>query len=654
MPTILIIDDDQNTREQARLMLKQDGYTVLDAGDANAGIAAARRQPPDLILMDVSLPVVDGWTATRIIKSDPTLANIPVVAWTTTSILGGEAGARAAGYDGYFPKPTEVNRFGDQFRASLDDVIKATAQHDLTPRTEASPIARLGAHPRDRQASLEALYPASQMLTASLDLSMVLTAILEQAATSVGATKSGLYLLDSELELVQQFHRTGDSDLPRETLDAILKSGAAGWAISHVEPVLVHDTSDDPRWVEVREDTTSRSALLVPLIGRAGVVGVLALAHDSVGHFTAEHVEMLSALAAQAAIALDNARLYDQARKERQKLLAIVDSSADAVIVTDNDEHITMANVVAGRLLGLRPDAIGMAVQTALAASPLAHMFALAALRREPIMQEFEIHGTIYHASVRPVPSVGYIASLQDVHLLRDVQRAEHERERRETDRIRREFARHMSPQVVSLLLKRSDTLAPRKCRAAVLFSDLRNYTLLTERIGVEAMMEYVLKRYVSVVTDVVYAQEGTIDKFLGDGIMAVFGVPFTQSDAPHRALSTAMLLSRALDILRKGWLEDLGQDITVGMGLAWGDVIAGNIGSPQRVDYTVIGDPVNMAARLGGIAAPGETLISQSLATAVGTETAEWRLEALPPMMIKGKESPQVIYRAVPVLPEF
>lgn len=115
-----------------------------------------------------------------------------------------------------------------------------------------------------------------------------------------------------------------------------------------------------------------------------------------------------------------------------------------------------------------------------------------------------------------------------------------------------------------------------------MLFSDLHHYTLLTERIGLEVMIEYVLKRYVSVVTDVVYTQEGTIDKSLGDGIMAVFGVPFAQADAPHRALSTAMLLSRALDILRTGWLEDLGQDITVGMGLAWGDVIAGNIGSPQ------------------------------------------------------------------------
>jgi adenylate cyclase len=416
--------------------------------------------------------------------------------------------------------------------------------------------------------------------------------------------------------------------------------------------VLIHATSNDPRWIKITEDTSSRSALLVPLMGRSGALGVLALAHDEVGHFTSEDVELLSALAAQAAIALDNARLYDQVRREHQKLLAIVDSSADAVVVTGTDGRITMVNVVAGRLLGLRPDAVGLPVKEALGSSPLARLFGLATLRGQPVGEEFDIQGIAYQANVRPVPGIGYIALLQDVHLLRDIERMERERERQETERLRREFARHMSPQVVRLLLKRGEMLAPRKCKAAVLFADIRNYTNLTEHIGVEAVMEYVLKRYIAVVTDVVYANDGTIDKLMGDGILAVFGVPIPQDDAPHRALSTAMLLLRAFIILHGGWLRDLGQDITVGMGMAWGEVIAGNIGSSQRVDYTVIGDPVNLAARLGAMASAGEVLLSEALAEAVGGDSPEWRLEALPPTLIKGKELPQHIYRAVPVWP--
>jgi adenylate cyclase len=650
MPIILIIDDDQDIRKATRTVLSREGYTVLDESSANGGIAAARRQTPDLILMDVNLPTIDGWTATRVIKSDPALAHIPIVAWTL-QVPDGEVSARAAGYDGYLAKPLDVDSLGRQIQAWLN------RPSDEGPASSSAPdplhLQHLQDRLRHRQADLEALYRASQVLSASLDPSVVLRTVLEQAVTSVGATGGGLYLLDAHRQPTDQMHM-GDlaHDLPKEKLKAILESGAASWAIGRLGPAIIDDTFNDRRWVKT-EGERVRSALIVPLVGRDGLLGVLLLNHDQVGHFTQEHLALLTSLTAQAAIALDNARLYDQARSERQKLLAILDSSADAVIVTDTEGNITMVNVVAGRLLGLRPDAVGRSVKALLASSPLAALFELVASRGEPVGQELEIQGIAHYASVRPVPGIGSVALLQDIHLLRDMEKMDREEERRETERIRREFTRHMSPQVVRLLLKRGESLAPRKCKAAVLITDLRNYTNLTERIGVEAIMEYVLKRYIAVATDVVYANGGTIDNLMGDGILAVFGVPFSQADAPQRALSTAILVGRALATLREGWLRDLDQDITVGMGLAWGDVIAGNIGSTQRVDYTVIGDPVNMASRLASMAAAGEILLSQALAEAVGGDSPEWHLEALPPVSIKGKQSPQVIYRAVPTWPE-
>ena len=652
MPTILIIDDDPDIRETARAALSLEGYTVLDESNANRGIAAARRQPPDLILMSVSLPAVDGWTATHVIKSDPALAHIPIIAWTSTRIPGDEVGARAAGYDGYLPKPFDADALGRQIKTWLNQPSDGGEPSPTAPGP--AHLQQLKDHLRDRQADLEALYRASQVLTASLDPAVVLRTVLEQAVAAVNATGGGLYLLDAHRRPIDQMH-TGDfaRKLPQETIQAILKRGAASWAIGHLGPAIIDDTFNDPRWVKTEEGGRVRSALIVPLVGREGVLGVLLLNHNEVGHFTQNHIALLSSLTAQAAIALDNARLYDQARKERQKLLAILDSSADAVVVTDTDGSITMINVIAGRLLGLRPDAVGSHLQAALASSPLAALFEQATLRGAPVGRELELQGIAHYASVRPVPGIGYVALLQDIHLLREIEHKEREHERQETERIRREFARHMSPQVVRLLLKRGESLAPRKCKAAVLFTDLRNYTNLTEHIGVEMMMEFVLKRYIAVVTDVVYANDGMIDKLMGDGILAVFGVPLPQIDAPQRALSTGLLIARALAVLREGWLRDLGQDITVGIGMAWGDVIAGNIGSTQRVDYTVIGDPVNVAARLGSMAAAGEILLSHSLAEAVGGTGPEWRLESLPPVMIKGKEFPQMVHRAVPIWPE-
>jgi PAS domain S-box-containing protein len=787
MPTILIIDDEKDIRELARWVLAQEGYTVLAESNANAGIATARRQPPDLILMDLNLPQVDGWTATRVIKSDPALAHIPVIAWTALNMPGGESGARAAGYDGYLPKPVDLGRFVEQVVALLPEqsrkpepprpvaqqpavsppvaiissfltevrlllvanevtrqetrqqltsagycqfleaadisgALEATQSNRLdlilldldesgadgpaalqqlrsgpylatTPAivviisqaAQADTLRELGFSADDyifkpinwdelaarlssrlriklledylnrQQANLEVLYRASQMLSASLDLSTVLTTILEQAVASVEATGGVLYLLDANRRPLEELS-TGDvtPNLPKEKLEAIFERGAAGWAISHLEPAVVNDTFIDPRWVRTEEGGRVRSALIIPLVGRGGVPGLLVLNHNEVGHFTQEHVALLSSLAAQAAISLDNARLFAQARNERQKLLAILDSSADAVVVVDNNMRITLVSPVAEQVLGLSEDTVGCSVKEVLTPSPLPGLFELAASRGEPIGLELSIRSGIYHASIRPVPGVGYVALLQDIHLLKEIEKMERERERQETERLRREFARHMSPQVVRLLLKRGETLVPRKRVAAVLFSDLRNFSGLTERIGIEAMMEYVLKRYIAVMTDIVYAHEGTIDKFLGDGIMAVFGVPFPQADAPYRALSTAMIMLRALTMLRKGWLRDLNQDISMGVGLAWGEVIAGDIGSSQRTDYTVIGEPVNTAARLGDMASPGEVLVSESLAEAVGGDSSEWRLEALPPIALKGKDWPQRIYRAVPIWPEF
>ena len=132
---------------------------------------------------------------------------------------------------------------------------------------------------------------------------------------------------------------------------------------------------------------------------------------------------------------------------------------------------------------------------------------------------------------------------------------------------------------------------------------------------------------------------------------MAVFGVPIHQANAPQRALRTAMVMLRALAVLRVGWLRDLNQDISMGIGLGWGEVIAGDIGSSQLMDYTVIGDPVNTAARLGEIAAPGQVLLPEALAEIVG-DGPEWRLEPLLPVKIKGKELPQQIYQALPTWP--
>ncbi|MBN1889549.1 MAG: response regulator [Thermoflexales bacterium] len=781
MPTILIIDDEEGTRVLARMALGRQGYTVLEEADAQAGIATARSRLPDLILMDISMPLLDGWTATRVLKADPAMAHIPIVAWTALNI-GGEQGALMAGYDGYLPKPVDMSVFVEQIAvllpeqppetgrppaaaqvfvsqpqpliapsslaearlllladdpatieqvrremtgrgyshiretADLPVVLKAAIERqldlilldlDLTyqdgfkvlrqlrsdARLENVPVLaitavhtdpadvkhglELGANDyfsqpvdwdelvthlasrlriklledklRRRQIDMEVLYRASQVLGASLDPAMVLAVILEQAAASVEAGQGSLYLLDKACQPIHQLHTSGVPDVPPDRLEAMFDEQTRQWSCRLLEPAVVENTPQRPYGLRLPADAHTRSSLLVPLVGREGVMGVLVLDHDEADYFSQEHLVWLTALTAQAAVALDNARLFEQVRGERKKLSAILDSSADGIVVVDDEMRITLVNAPARQVLALRVEQIGQAVQIALPKdNPLTTLFGFAELRQEPVVLEVDIGKGTYHTTVRPVPGLGYVAALHDISLVKEIEQMELERERQKTEHVRHEFERHFSPQVVELLLKRGETLSMlRKCEAAVLFSDLRNYTGLTERLGLEVVVEYVLKRYITVMTDMVYTHEGMINKILGDGIMAVFGVPLPQANAPQRALRTALAMQRALAMLREGWLRELNQEISMGVGLAWGVVVAGDIGGvSKRVDYTVIGDAVNLAARLGEMAAPGEVLLAESLAQVVGV-CDEWRLEELPPVKVKGKEHPQCVYRA-------
>ncbi len=149
--------------------------------------------------------------------------------------------------------------------------------------------------------------------------------------------------------------------------------------------------------------------------------------------------------------------------------------------------------------------------------------------------------------------------------------------------------------------------------------------------------------------TDVLYRHAGTIDKFLGDGIIGVFGTPIVHEDDVQRSLVAAVDLQRAFAELRRAWRTELDLDIGMGIGMGYGSAIIGNIGSTQRQDYTLIGDVVNTANRLGSLARPGQILVSHRLVEALARDwRAPWSLRAIDRVALKGKQEPHLIYEIV------
>ncbi len=220
-----------------------------------------------------------------------------------------------------------------------------------------------------------------------------------------------------------------------------------------------------------------------------------------------------------------------------------------------------------------------------------------------------------------------------------------------ETERMRKLFARYTSDAVVEEILKSPDAvvLTGEKREVSILFADIRNFTGLAESLPPEQVVA-VLNQVLGKLSDAVLTCGGTLDKFLGDGLMAVFGAPVARTDDGLRAVQCAKMMMVAMVELRadteaQRLREGRPLVLELGIGINSGVVVAGNIGGAMRTEYTCIGDAVNVASRLCALAGPGEILVGERTRELVGTPEA---FDELPPVRLRGKQQPVPLYRAL------
>lgn len=184
----------------------------------------------------------------------------------------------------------------------------------------------------------------------------------------------------------------------------------------------------------------------------------------------------------------------------------------------------------------------------------------------------------------------------------------------REEEKLRGRLERYHSPQVVDMILKsaegsKDDLLEAKDVSVTILFTDIVGFTRLSERLN-PLDVNMLLNQYFSRMTDVIFEYEGTLDKYVGDRIMAVFGAPLEKDDDAERAIRAALKMRKELAVMMENESPDKRFDVRLGMNT--GHVVAGNIGSSKRMDYTVIGDSVNIASRLESSAKPNQILIGE------------------------------------------
>jgi adenylate cyclase len=202
---------------------------------------------------------------------------------------------------------------------------------------------------------------------------------------------------------------------------------------------------------------------------------------------------------------------------------------------------------------------------------------------------------------------------------------------------------RYLSPHLVDMVMddSLSTSLHSSRQNIAVFFSDIRNFTQLSEDLDPETLVNH-LNEYFTEMVEIIFEHGGTLNKFVGDMIVALYGAPSQTDDNEARAIETAIGMQRAIRDRQWSWIN---REFGVGVGINSADVVVGNIGSPQHMDYTAIGDGVNVASRLQAIALPGQIMVSRSVfdKTRDRYEFKRWGNVAL-----KGKSKPVEVFEVL------
>jgi PAS domain S-box-containing protein len=518
-------------------------------------------------------------------------------------------------------------------RAALDKLDKALAAQE------------------EERRQLRALAGTSHVVNSTLDLAQVLDYVMDTIISLLEAERGFLMLSDEQGALEVRTARNLDREAITGSSFEISRSIAQQVARDG-QPVVTTNAQADPRFSSQQSvvNYSLRSIVCVPLKVRDVVTGVIyADNRIRTGLFTDKDRDLLAAFANQAAVAIENARLFERVKQQLDaitEMKALMDnvfaSIASGVITTDIGDHIRLFNRAAETILALpAADALGRHLDDVIPELAAANRQVAEVRALERPVLGLEVAANLARR--------GPLALSLNLSPLKDAQQqtlgvAIVVDDLTETKRLRAKQAmwrRYMSPAVIDSLPDdpRELRLGGAKREITTLFADIRGFTSFSETLDPEKLVE-ILNQYFTLAAGAVLAEQGTIDKFLGDAVMALFNAPLAQPDHALRAVRAALAIQHSVAAFH-ATIEPRWR-LSFGIGLTSGEAVVGNIGTSDRLDFTAIGDDVNLAKRLQENAQPGQILASQSLYAAVAGRVAA---TALAPLQVKGRSAPEQVY---------
>ena len=521
--------------------------------------------------------------------------------------------------------------------------------------SEIERLAKLIASAEAQFRHMLALTEIGQVVNSTLELGEVLRIVMDNIVGLSHAERGFLMLKDETGNLVTRVARNWEKESINPTESAVSHT-VIQKVVESGEAILTTNAQQDPR-LSGQESIIAfnlRSILCVPLKVKNDLIGVIyADNRIRAGIFSETERDLLSAFANQAAVAIENARLFSSLKNTLAEVTGLKNlmenvfaSITSGVITSDAQEQVTLANRAAETILGhAARDLLGHHLDEALAPVSEAIRPHLASVRqtdRSVVDLEFSptlpTRGNVdWRFNLSPLKDAAQITQGLAI-VLDDLT------ERKHLEAQRRLFERMVSPAVIRQLDPNKLQLGGKRAEITAIFADIRGFTSFSEKQSPEKLVA-ILNRYLAAMAEAVLSQEGTIDKFMGDAIMAWFNAPIPQADHTLRAVKAALAMRASVENLYTELPPE--ERLFFGAGIHTGEAVLGLIGTEKRLEYTAISDSVNIAKRIQENSANNQILISRE-----AYERVKKQVEVRPvaAMALKGKTQPVDVFEVVGV----
>ncbi|HIF14759.1 MAG TPA: GAF domain-containing protein, partial [Bacteroidetes bacterium] len=494
-------------------------------------------------------------------------------------------------------------------------------------------------------------------VSSELEIGPLLQKIIETITTMLDADRSTLFINDEKTN--ELFTEVGQG-LGKTTIRFPNHLGIAGTVFTSGEVINIPHAYADLRFNPSFDKQTgyfTQSILCMPVRNKQGkAIGVTQVLNKRGGAFNKEDEARLEAFVSQISVGIENAKLFDDVKNMKNYTESILASMTNAVITVDNDKVITTCNRAGLHMVQIkRSEIIGKTIEDIIKGPnawliekfddlenpvdendleeknilpkyrDLEFLDTELAFNEEKVSANITIHPLLNEKDEK----LGTMLMIEDISTEK---------------RMKSTMSKYMNAELADQLLDGGDEfINGKESLGTVLFSDVRSFTTITEALGAKGTVS-LLNEYFTIMVECIQSEGGMLDKFIGDAMMAIFGTPFSHDDDPDRGVRAAIEMMRELNAFNKIRSDSGLHAIDHGMGLNTDMIVSGNIGSPKRMDYTVIGDGVNLAARLESACKQygARILVSEFTYKAL---KATYKSREIDKVVVKGKTKPVGVY---------